>query len=68
MQIFDINMSEHGSNNSNADMEVIDAADLEDSPPPADEKEVENNDKQVEESKDVIESKVGLYNRSIVEV
>jgi len=51
-------MSEHSSNNSNADMEVIDAADLEDSPPPADEKEVENNDKQVEESKDVIESKV----------
>ena len=61
-------MSEHSSNNSNADMEVIDAADLEDSPPPADEKEVENNDKPVEESKDVIESKVGLYNKSIVEV
>jgi len=57
-------MSEHSSNNSNADMEVIDAADLEDSPPPADEKEVENEEKQiedataVEESKDVIESKV----------
>jgi len=57
-------MSEHSSNNSNADMEVIDAADLEDSPPPADEKEVENEEKQIEDatavdnSKDVIESKV----------
>jgi len=57
-------MSEHSSNNSNADMEVIDAADLEDSPPPADEKEVESEEKQIEDatavddSKDVIESKV----------
>jgi len=57
-------MSEHSSNNSNADMEVIDAADLEDSPPPADDKEVESEEKQIEDAtavddtRDAIESKV----------
>jgi len=34
-------MSEHSSINSNADMEVINAEDLEDSPPPGDEKGIE---------------------------
>jgi len=35
-------MSSHSSNNSNADMEVIDAEDLEDSPPPGDDNEAED--------------------------
>ena len=33
-------MSSHSSNNSNADMEVINAEDLEDSPPPGETEDV----------------------------
>jgi hypothetical protein len=38
--ITDIAMSSHSSNNSNGDMEVINAEDLEDSPPPGDAEDV----------------------------
>jgi len=46
-------MSSHSSNNSNADMEVINAEDLEDSPPPGDAEDVTA----VEEMKDAQEIK-----------
>ena len=46
-------MSSHSSNNSNGDMEVINAEDLEDSPPPGDAEDVTA----VEEKLDAQETK-----------
>jgi len=51
-------MSSHSSNNSNADMEVIDAEDLEDSPPPG--------DNEAEEVTPVVENKEAIEPKELV--